>query len=274
MAEIMTITNSPDYDAIKAKQRVAWGTGDYSAVGVTLQIAAENLAEAIDLRGGQQVLDVAAGNGASSLAAARRFCDVTSTDYVEELLERGAVRATAEGLPITFKVADAEALPFADESFDAVLSTFGAMFAPDQDTTARELLRVCKRGGKIGMANWTPESFIGDLFRTIGKHIPPVAGLQPPAAWGTRERLDELFAGASRVTVAERVFNFRYRSPRHWIESWRVVYGPVTKAFDALSPEGQKALDADLEALIARHDFSTDGTMVAPSAYLEVIVTK
>jgi len=274
MTEVTTITANPDYAAIKAKQRATWGSGDYSAVGVTLQIVAENLAEAIDLRGGQTVLDVAAGNGASSLAAARRFCEVTSTDYVEELLKRGAERATAEGLPMTFKIADAEALPFADEGFDVVLSTFGAMFAPDQDTTAMELLRVCKQGGKIGMANWTPESFIGDLFHTIGKHIPPAPGLHPPAAWGTRDRLDELFAGASRITVADRFFNFRYRSSRHWIDSWRAVYGPVAKAFDALDAEGQKALDADLEALIARHNIATDGTMVVPSGYLEVIVTK
>lgn len=274
MTEVMTVTTAPDYTSIKAKQRATWGSGDYAAVGVTLQIVAENLAESIDLRGGQEVLDVAAGNGASSLAAARRFCEVTSTDYVEELLERGAARAAAEGLPITFKIADAEALPFADESFDVVLSTFGAMFAPDQDTTAMELLRVCKRSGKIGMANWTPESFIGELFRTIGKHIPPAPGLRPPADWGTRDRLEKLFAGASRVTVAERAFNFRYRSPRHWIDSWRAVYGPVEKAFDALDAEGRKALDADLEALIARHNTVTDGTMVVPSGYLEVIVTK
>lgn len=274
MTQVMTRPITPDYAAIKVKQLAAWSAGDYSAVGVTLQIVAENLAEAIDLQSGSKVLDVAAGNGACSLAAARRFCDVTSTDYVEALLERGAQRAAAEGLQIEFIVADAEALPFSEESFDVALSSFGAMFAPDQETAAAELLRVVRKGGKIGMANWTPDSFIGDLFRTLGTHIPGAPGLNPPADWGTRERLDELFEGASHVAATERVFNWRYRSARHWIDCWRAVYGPLQKAFDALDNAGQAALDGDLVSLVARHNVAQNGAMVVPSPYLEVIIIK
>jgi ubiquinone/menaquinone biosynthesis C-methylase UbiE len=177
MLDVANKPAAPDFAAIKAKQHAAWSSGDYSVVGVTLQIVGENLCEALDLRAGQRVLDVAAGNGNCSLAAARRFCDVTSTDYVQDLLRRGRERADAERLPITFKVADAEALPFADGEFDAVTSTFGVMFAPDQERAATELLRVCRPGGKVGLANWTPDSFIGQLFKTLGRYVPPAAGL-------------------------------------------------------------------------------------------------
>jgi ubiquinone/menaquinone biosynthesis C-methylase UbiE len=274
MLDTLNTLSSPDFAAIKTKQQAAWSAGDYSAVGVTLQIVAENLCEALDLRSGQTVLDVAAGNGACSLAAARRFCEVTSTDYVADLLERGRQRAEAEGLAMTFQSADAENLPFAQDSFNIVTSTFGVMFAPDHATAAAELLRVCKPGGKIGLANWTPDSFIGQLFTTLGRHIPPPAGINPPAFWGTHDYLDTLFADASKVQAVTRIFNWRYRSPQHWIDTWRVVYGPLQKAFDGLDAAGQSALSDDLVELIASLNLANDGTMVVPSPYLEVIITK
>jgi ubiquinone/menaquinone biosynthesis C-methylase UbiE len=265
----------PDLASIKARQHGAWSSGDYAVVGTTLQIVGESLCEALDLRSGQSVLDVAAGNGNFSLAAARRFCDVVATDYVPALLESASERAAAERLRMEFREADAEALPFADGSFDVVASTFGVMFTPDQERAATELVRVCKRGGKIGLANWTPEGFIGRLFKTIGKHVPPPAGAKPPALWGTRQRLNEFFERhASSIDVAERRFVFRYRSPEHWLEIFRTYYGPVLKAFAALAPDVQMALERELFELIARFNRATDGTMVAPGEYLEVVVTR
>ncbi len=196
-----------DLAAVKARQQAAWSTGNYAVVGTTLQIVGENLCEALDLRAGARVLDVAAGNGNATLAAARRWCDVTSTDYVSSLLESGRARAEAEGHAIHFQEADAENLPFADASFDVVLSTFGVMFTPNQDKAASELARVCKPGGKIGLANWTPESFIGQVFKTIGKYIAPPAGVKSPALWGTKARLEELFGKIVAATSARRAAN-------------------------------------------------------------------
>jgi SAM-dependent methyltransferase len=254
---------------------VAWSSGDYALIGTTLQVVGEQLCEALDLRSGSKVLDVAAGNGNVSLAAARRFCDVTSTDYVPALLERGRARAAAEGLTIVFREADAEALPFADESFDVVVSTFGVMFAPDQDRAAAEMLRVCKRGGKIGLANWTPEGFIGQMFKVMGKHVAPPAGVKPPPLWGSPARLGELFdSKKASVDHAKREFNFRYRSPAHWVDIFRTWYGPVHKAFGTLDGAGQAALEKDLLALVARMNRAKDGTMSVPSEYLEVVVTR
>ena len=265
-----------DYAAIKTRQKAAWGSGDYTVIGTTLQIVGESLCEAVDLRAGQQVLDVAAGNGNATLAAARRWCHVTSTDYVPALLERGRERALGERLQnIDFLEADVEALPFADHPFDAVLSTFGCMFAPDSVATAGEMLRVCKPGGKIGMANWTPDSFIGQLFKTIGQHVAPPAGVASPALWGDPDRLAALFgAGAGGIQTAVRHFVMRYRSPAHWLEVFRTFYGPVHKAFAALDGDRQPALAADILALIGRFNRSGDGTVVLPSAYLEAVVTK
>lgn len=274
MVDVASKTASPDFATIKARQQTAWSAGDYSVVGVTLQIVGETLCEALDLRAGQRVLDVAAGNGNCSLAAARRFCDVTSTDYVQELLRRGQQRASAEALPMTFEVADAEALPFADGAFDVVTSTFGVMFAPDQDRAAAEMLRVCRRGGKIGLANWTPDSFIGELFKTLGRYVPPAPGLKSPALWGTRDRLAELLPRVADVAITERRFVLRYRSARHWIDMWRSIYGPLQKAFETLDPQRQHALAADLAALIESMNVADDGTMVLPSKYLEIVVTK
>jgi ubiquinone/menaquinone biosynthesis C-methylase UbiE len=264
----------PDLAALKTRQHAAWSSGDYAVVGTTLQIVGEQLCEALDLRGGEKVLDVAAGNGNVSLAAARRWCDVVSTDYVPSLLERGRARAAAEGLTLTFKEADAEALPFADRTFDAVVSTFGVMFTPNQDKAAAELLRVCKPGGRIGLANWTPDGFIGQLFKTLGKHLPPPAGVKSPALWGTTQRLAELFDGAASVRAAPRDFYFRYRSAAHFLDVFKTYYGPMLKAFAALDEPKGKALASDLHALIARLNKAGDGTMVVPGEYLEVVVTK
>jgi ubiquinone/menaquinone biosynthesis C-methylase UbiE len=278
-APAVTSQNSPpvqlDLQAVKARQRGAWSSGDYAVVGTTLQIVGEELCEALDIRPDQKVLDVAAGNGNVSLAAARRWCDVVTTDYVPALLERARERADAERLCLEFREADAEALPFPDETFDVVVSTFGVMFTPDQDRAAAELIRVCKRGGKIGLANWTPEGFIGQLFKTIGGHVPPPPGARSPALWGTRARLAELFEPhASSIKSAARHFVFRYRSPEHWLEIFRTYYGPVLKTFDALQPPAQSALERDLKSLIGRFNRSGDSSMVVPSEYLEVIITR
>lgn len=268
-------TQDPQLKAIKAKQQTAWASGDYALIGTTLQIVGENLCEALDLRAGQRVLDVAAGNGNVTLAAARRFADVVSTDYVPELLERARERAAAERLSVTFQEADAEALPFAPESFDVVTSTFGVMFTPDQDRAASELVRVCKRGGKIGLANWTPAGFIGQLFKTIGKHLPPPPVVKSPALWGTTARLAELFVSRGcTVEAVARHFTFRYRSAEHWVELFKTYYGPVHKAFAALDPEAQRALHADLLGLLAHFDRARDQTIVVPAEYLEIVITR
>jgi ubiquinone/menaquinone biosynthesis C-methylase UbiE len=264
-----------DLKAVKARQQAAWSTGDYAVVGTTLQIVGESLCEALDLRSGASVLDVAAGNGNATLAAARRWCDVTSTDYVATLLESGKRRAAAEGHVVRFLEADVEKLPFADASFDVVMSTFGVMFTPDQEQAAQELARVCKPGGRIGLANWTPESFIGQIFKTIGKYVPPAAGVRSPGLWGTRARLDELFAAtAAHITVTPREFVFRYRSPMHWIEVFRTYYGPMTRTFAALNQEQQAAFTKDILALIEKGNRSRDRSLVLPSEYLEVVIER
>ena len=264
-----------DLAAVKTRQQAAWSTGNYAVVGTTLQIVGENLCEALDLRAGSRVLDVAAGNGNATLAAARRWCDVTSTDYVASLLESGRARAQAEGHTIVFQEADAENLPFPDASFDVVMSTFGVMFTPNQDKAASEMARVCKPGGRIGLANWTPESFIGQLFKTIGKYIPPAPGVKSPGLWGTKARLEELFGKtAKEIHTTSRQFTFRYASPAHWIEVFRTYYGPMNKTFGALDAEKQAAFTRDLLALMESGDRSGDGTLVLPSEYLEVVIER
>jgi ubiquinone/menaquinone biosynthesis C-methylase UbiE len=272
----MTIStmSQPALEAVKGRQQATWGSGDYAVVGTTLQIVGETLCEAVDLRSGQRVLDVAAGNGNATLAAARRFASVVSTDYVSSLLDRARERAHAERLSIVFQQADAEHLPFDDASFDVVLSTFGVMFTPDQQRAASELLRVCRPGGKIGLANWTPESFIGRLFKRIGKYVPPPAGVKSPALWGTRDHLASLFGADASIAATSRNFTFRYKSPTHWIEVFRSYYGPVLKAFEAVDGEARTALERDIWGLIDECNTATDGTMVVPSAYLEVVATK
>ena len=274
MSDIQSV-QPVDLQALKRRQQATWASGDYAVVGTTLQIVGETLCEAMDLRAGQRVLDVAAGNGNVALAAARRWCEVTATDYVPALLEQARERAAGERLPMTFREADAENLPFADASFDAVVSTFGVMFVADHDRAARELIRVCRPGGKIGMANWTPDGFIGQLFKTIGSHVAPPPGARSPALWGTRDRLAEMFGTSSRsIAAAERDFVFRYRSLEHWLEVFRTQYGPTLKAFAALASPEQCALAADMRALVARFNRSGDDTLVVPATYLEIVITR
>jgi SAM-dependent methyltransferase len=274
MTATSVVANAPDYSILKSRQQAAWSSGDYAVVGTTLQIVGETLCEAVDLRGGEDVLDVAAGNGNATLAAARRFATVTSTDYVGVLLDRARERAKAERLDVSFQQADAENLPFPPASFDVVLSTFGVMFTPDHRRAASELLRVCRPGGRIGLANWTPTSLIGNVFKTIGKYVPPPAGVPSPALWGSHEHLADLFASRASVVATERKFNFRYISPTHFVEVFRTYYGPVLKAFAALDGAGKAALESDLRALIDSFNIASDGTVVMPSAYLEVVVHK
>jgi len=263
-----------DLATIKSRQRVAWSSGDYAIVGTTLQIVGERLCEAVDLRSNQRVLDVAAGNGNATLAAARRFADVVSTDYVSTLLDRGRERAKAERLVVTFQEADAENLPFAEASFDVVLSTFGVMFTPNQQRAASELIRVCRPGGKIGLANWTPEGFIGKLFKTIGKYVPPAPGVRSPALWGSKAHLDALFGAKATVAAESKDFVFRYRSPDHWVDVFRTYYGPVVKAFEVIDPEARNALETDLYALLDEFNVAEDGTLIVPSEYLEAVIVK
>ncbi|WP_299744865.1 class I SAM-dependent methyltransferase [uncultured Tateyamaria sp.] len=275
MGTQVMIDTATDYTAIKAKQNVAWGSGDYSKVGVTLQITGEELAETMDMDADATVLDVAAGNGNATLAFARRFCNVTSTDYVQELLDASGARAKAEGLFVNYKVADAENLPFEDQSFDAVASTFGVMFAPNQQQSAAELQRVVKMGGKIGMANWTPDSFIGQLFKTIGQHVPPPAGVKSPALWGSRDWLAQTFGKSCEVSSFQcKNFLFRYRSAAHFIDYFRMFYGPMQKAFEALDSEGQTALRADIVALVDKFDISTGDALCVSSEYAQVVLER
>ncbi|MDN3920309.1 class I SAM-dependent methyltransferase [Roseateles violae] len=268
--------NAPiDFAALKTRQQAAWGSGDYAVIGTTLQIVGESLAEAADLKTDERVLDVAAGNGNATLAAARRGCIVTSTDYVGALLERGAERARAERLEVSFQTADAEALPFADASFDAVVSTFGVMFTPDHARAARELARVVRPGGRIGLANWTPDSLVGRVFKLLGRYVPPPAGLQPPSLWGTEAHLRALFGdAAAALQITPRDFVFRYRSAAHWVEAFRSWYGPVGKAFAAQTPEKAEELADELIALLDSQNRAGPGSLVVPSGYLEVVITR
>jgi SAM-dependent methyltransferase len=271
----MTVVTTPDLTAIKGRQQRMWASGDFAQIGVTLTLVGETICEAADVHAGQSVLDVAAGAGNAAVAAARRFADVTASDYVPALLERGRERAAAERLPVAFVEADAEALPFADASYDVVLSTFGVMFAPNQEQAARELLRVTKPGGTIGLANWTPEGWIGDIFRANASHVAPPAGVSSPLLWGTESRVRELLgSGIRELRMTRRHFDFRYRSPEHWLAFWREYYGPTVAAFAALDTAGQDALAGDLLAVIAEHNRATDGTMSVPSEYLEVIAIR
>jgi ubiquinone/menaquinone biosynthesis C-methylase UbiE len=272
-AILSTATPAVDLAAVKNRQQAAWSAGNYAIVGTTLQIVGEQLCEALDLRSGQKVLDVAAGNGNATLAAARRWCDVTSTDYVPALLAAGQARAQAEGHQIHFQEADAEKLPFTDKSFDVVMSTFGVMFTPNQEQAAAEMVRVSRPGGKIGLANWTPDSFIGQVFKTIGRYVAPAPGVRSPALWGTDARLGELFgASARRIRATERQFYFRYRSAEHFVEVFRTYYGPMNKTFSALDAGRQAELLRDLMTLMASRNRSGDHTLVLPSEYLEVVV--
>jgi ubiquinone/menaquinone biosynthesis C-methylase UbiE len=267
-----TTTTAVDFDAIKTKQQANWSAGDYARIGTKLQIIGETLCEAIDVSAGWRVLDVAAGNGNASLAAARRGCDVTAVDYVPDLLGQLQARAAAEGASIDARVGDAEALEFADDTFDAVVSTVGVMFAPNQEAAVSELVRVCRSGGRIVLANWTPQSYVGHLFRTIGKYVPPPAGIRSPLEWGSEARVQELLGNTvSSLTTTERAFVFRYRSATEFIDTMRAFYGPMTKAFEALDDQGRSGLFDDLVALAEERNVATDGTLHLPSEYLEIV---
>jgi ubiquinone/menaquinone biosynthesis C-methylase UbiE len=275
MTTTTTITTTPDFGAIKSRQRNTWASGDYAVIGTTLQLTGELLCEAVDICAGEQILDVAAGNGNAALAAARRGADVVASDYVATLLDRAAVRALADGVPITVQEADAEDLPFATDSFDGVLSTFGVMFTPRPDVAAAELLRVCRPGGRVGLANWTPDGFVGQMFEIVGRHVSPPAGVASPLAWGTAARLDELFGDyTSSLSIVRRAFVFRYRSTSDWLDAFRHFYGPMLKAFAALDAGGQRGLARDLLGLAERCNTATNGTLRIPSDYLEVVAVK
>ncbi|MFC4929145.1 class I SAM-dependent methyltransferase [Massilia sp. GCM10023247] len=266
---------APDYAAIKGRQQAAWASGDFAVIGVTLQIVGEELAEAADIRAGETVLDVAAGNGNATLAAARRFARVTSTDYVQALLDKGRARAAAEGLDVEFRVADAEDLPFPAGAFDVALSTYGVMFTPDHVRSSSELLRVVRDGGRIGLASWTPDSFIGQLFKTIGKYVPPPAGVMSPLLWGTEAYIGELFGDAAAdIRTTRRNFLMRYASPAHWVQVFRDFYGPVYKAFGALDIQGQAALEHEIVTLLERFNTAGKASLVVPSEYLEAVIVK
>jgi len=265
-----------DFDAIKTRQQGTWASGDYAVIGTTLQITGETLAEAVDIGAGERVLDVAAGNGNAALAAARRGARVTASDYVPVLLERTRVRAAAEGVAVAVDVreADAEALPFAGSAFDVVLSTFGVMFTPHQEQAAAELLRVVRPGGRIGLTNWTPDGFVGQMFKIVGRYAPPPAGIRSPLEWGTETRLRELFgAQVASIDAQRRHFVFRYRSAQHWLDTFRTYYGPTHKAFGALDADGQTGLEHDLLALAKAHNTSSTSLRI-PSEYLEVVAVK
>jgi len=269
-----TTSAAPSLATIKAKQQAMWASGDFAVIGTTLQIVGEQLCESVDVRAGTRVLDVAAGNGNATLAAARRFAHVTSTDYVPTLLERGRRRAEAEGLEVAFEVADVEALPYPDASFDVILSTFGVMFAPDHDRSSREMMRVCRPQGRIGLASWTPEGFLGGLLRTVAKYVPPPANVRSPLMWGNPDHLQQLFAGVASIEHTKRDFAFRYESPEHFIHVFRTFYGPVHKAFAALDDKGQDALNADLIALLQSADRGGNEGLVVPAEYLETVIIK
>src|SRR2546423_8067324 len=270
------MAEAPDLQAVTQIQQKVWSTGDFAKIGNRAQIVGEHLCETVDLLSIERVLGLACGSGNAAMAGGRRFADVVGVDYVPELLAHGRERAAAEGLEVEFVDGDAQALPFDDGSFDVVLSTFGAMFAPDQEKTASELMRVCRPGGRIGMANWTPEGLIGGgLFAVIAQHAPPPPGINPPSLWGTEERLRELFGnGISELRIEPQTVNFRARSPEHWLEYFRAHFGPMMMAFARVGDDGAPALEHDLLEVMRTHNRAGEVALVAPAEYIEAVATR
>ena len=265
----------PDLAVVKNRQQQMWASGDFSKVATPITMVGELLCETVDLSAGMRVLDVACGSGNTAIAAARRFCQVTGVDYVPSLLARARERAAAEGLSIDFQEGDAENLPFPDASFDVVLSTFGVMFAPDQAQAARELLRVCTPGGRIGLSNWTPDGRIGEIFRITSAYVPPPPGLAPPMRWGTEQGLRELFGqGISNLRIEPQTFVMRYESADHWLTSFRTYFGPVITTFAALDEAGQEAFASEMRAFLEQHNQATDGTLKVGGGYINAVATR
>jgi SAM-dependent methyltransferase len=264
-----------DLTKVKARQQQMWASGDFHAVAFLIQPVADQLCEAVDLQSGSRVLDVACGSGNAALAAARFDCEVTGIDYVPALLERGRRRAEAEGVAIDLRPGDAEAIPFADAQFDAVLSVFGSMFAPDQQQAASELARVCRPGGRIGLAAWTPGGFIGQMLKVVAARVPPPAGVASPLLWGTESHLQELFGEAvDTLTSTERTFAWRFRSAENLVDFFRTYYGPTLKAFEAVGPDGADGLAADLADLARQFAGVTDGPVAIPSTWLQTVAIR
>jgi len=267
----------PDLAAVKQRQQQTWASGDFAVVASRIVIVAEQLVDHADLHAGWRVLDIATGSGNAAIAAARNGCDVVGIDYVPALLERGRERAAVEGLELELLEGDAEALPFADASFDAVISVFGTMFAPNHSQSASELLRVTRPGGTIGLVSWTADGFIGDLFRTTAKHVPPPAGVQSPLLWGTEAHLRDLLGdGVSSLEVTRRTFTWRFESSEEFVAFFRTWYGPTLKAFAALEGEAPDALQQDLIALALRSNrLDPDaGAIAIPSTYTEAVAIR
>jgi len=267
----------PDFEAIKKRQQATWASGDFSVVASRIVLQAEQLCEAVDLQAGWRVLDVATGSGNAAIAAARRGCRVIGTDYVPALLDAGRIRAKAEQLLVDFLEADAENLPFPTASFDAVVSIYGAMFAPDHKKAASELARVCRPGGKIGLASWTPDGFIGEMFRLFGKYLPPTAGLTPPIRWGDEAHLKSLFGGKiASMTHQRRTAIFRFESAKENVDFFREYYGPTLKTFEALPLSQQAALEQEMIALNLKYDRNggKSGPIAIAADYLETVIVR
>jgi len=264
-----------DFSAVKERQKKTWATGDFAMIGWNTVFPGELACEALQLRAGHKLLDVATGSGNVALSAARRNCDVVGIDYVPELIERARARADAESLPVRFEVADCEQIPFPDKSFDRVLSIYGSMFAPDQEKAAAELIRVCRTGGQIGMANWTPDGFWGQTFGLVGKYVPPPAGVRPPPEWGTEKRLKELFSAAtSLMKINKRSALFRYRDNAHWIDVFKTWFGPIMLVLEKLDGKGRLDFLRELDDTLTRFNVSGDDTLVISADYLEVAIVK
>ncbi|MEO8018926.1 MAG: methyltransferase domain-containing protein [Pseudomonadota bacterium] len=268
--------NAPriDHRAIQARQQSAWASGDYAAVGNVLQIVSEELCETVKLCQDERVLDVAAGSFHASLAAARRWCVVTAAVCASDLTPRSGPRVEAEALGVRFIDGEIETLPFGDQSFDAVVSAFGAMFAVDQERAASEMIRVVRRGRRVGLANWTPDGFVGRLFATIARHTPQTSPGASPFLWGTTPRLEELFGAYGSIWTTRKHVTLRSRTPMDWVDKLRATYLPVQRAFTVLDADRKRALRSDLLELVARFNRATDSTMVVDAPYLEVVVTR